>query len=82
MEPLILTTNWHLTCNGRMIMTIQTEKCANEKTTKSSQAGKNKETCGGDKVVGFDGEGQPQKADEIVRMGRVVAHKKTSGCDS
>jgi hypothetical protein len=65
-----------------MIMTIQTEKCANEKTTKSSQAGKNKETCGGDKVVGFDGEGQPQKADEIVRMGRVVAHKKTSGCDS
>ena len=22
MEPLILTTNWHLTCNGRMIMSL------------------------------------------------------------
>ena len=47
-----------------------------------ARAGKNKETCAGDKVVGFDGEGQPQKADTNVRMGRVVGSKKTSGCDS
>lgn len=62
--------------------TLQNDKAANEKSAKLARAGKNKVTCGGDKVVGFDGEGQPQKADEIVRMGRVVGIKKTSGCDS
>ena len=54
----------------------------NEKSAKLASAGKNQTTCATDKVVGFDGEGQPQKADEIVRMGRVVGSKKTSGCDS
>ena len=64
------------------MQTLQNKKTANVKTAKSSHAGKNKQTCGGDKVVGFDGEGEPQKADEVVRMGRAVANKKTSGCDS
>jgi hypothetical protein len=64
------------------MQTLQNKKTANEKTAKSSHTGKNKETCGGDKVVGFDGEGEPQKADEVVRMGRVVGNKKTCGCDS
>jgi hypothetical protein len=63
------------------MQTLQNKKTVNEKIAKS-HAGKNKETCGGDKVVGFDGEGQSQKADEVVRMGRVVGNKKTCGCDS
>ena len=64
------------------MQTLQNKKSANEKTAKSSHAGKNKEACGGDKVVGFDGEGEPQKADEVVRMGRAVANKKTSAGNS
>jgi hypothetical protein len=64
------------------MQTLQNKKTANEKTAKSSHTGKNKETCGGDKVVGFDGEGEPQKADEVVRMGRAVANKKTSAGNS
>ena len=64
------------------MQTLQYKKSANEKTAKSSHAGKNKEACGGDKVVGFDGEGEPQKADEVVRMGRAVANKKTSAGNS
>jgi hypothetical protein len=31
--------------------------------------------------VGFDSEGQPLKADEVVRMGRVVTNKETAGFD-
>ena len=64
------------------MQTLQNKKTANEKTAKSSHAGKNKEACGGDKVVGFDGEGEPQKADEVFRMGRAVANKKTSAGNS
>ena len=64
------------------MQTLQNKKSANEKTAKSSHAGKNKEACGGDKVVGFDGEGEPQKADEVVRMGRAVANKKASAGNS
>ena len=64
------------------MQTLQNKKTANEKTAKSSHAGKNKEACGGDKMVGFDGEGEPQKADEVVRMGRAVANKKTSAGNS
>jgi hypothetical protein len=63
------------------MQTLQNKKTVNEKIAKS-HAGKNKETCGGDKVVGFDGEGEPQKADEVVRMGRAVANKKTSAGNS
>jgi hypothetical protein len=62
--------------------TLQEKEAANEKSAKLARAGKNKEACDGDTVVGFDGEGQPQKASVVVRMGRVVANKKTSGCDS
>jgi hypothetical protein len=62
--------------------TLQDEKAANEKSARLARAGKNKETCDGDTVVGFDGAGQPQKADADVRMGRVVPSKKTSCCDS
>jgi len=57
------------------MQTLQAKKAA-----KSARAGKNKETCDGNKVVGFDGEGLPQKADVVVRMGRVV--KKTGSCHS
>ena len=46
-----------------------------EKAAKLAHAGKNKETCAGDKTVGFDGAGQPQKADVVVRMGEVVSSK-------
>ena len=63
------------------MQTLQNKKTVNEKIAKS-HAGKNKETCGGDKVVGFDGEGEPQKADEVVRMGRAVANKKASAGNS
>jgi len=63
------------------MQTLQNKKTVNEKIAKS-HAGKNKETCGGDKVVGFDGEGEPQKADEVVRIGRAVANKKTSAGNS
>ena len=63
------------------MQTLQNKKTVNEKIAKS-HAGKNKETCGGDKVVGFDGEGEPQKADEVVRMGLAVANKKTSAGNS
>ena len=63
------------------MQTLQNKKTVNEKIAKS-HAGKNKETCGGDKVVGFDGEGESQKADEVVRMGRAVANKKTSAGNS
>ncbi len=59
------------------MQTLQDEKAA-----KLARAGKNKETCDGDTVVGFDGAGQPQKADANVRMGREVPNKKTSSCDS
>ncbi len=62
--------------------TLQDEKSANEKSARLASPGTNKKTCDGDTVVGFDGEGQPQKADVVVRMGRVVKNKKTSGCDS
>jgi hypothetical protein len=62
--------------------TLHDEKAANEKSARLAHAGKNKETCDGDAIVGFDGEGQPQKASVVVRMGRVVGNKKTSGCDS
>jgi hypothetical protein len=63
--------------------TLQDEKAANEKSAHSARVGKNKETCaGGDPIVGVDGEGKPQKADVVVRMGEVVTNKKTSGCDS
>jgi hypothetical protein len=53
-----------------------------EKAAKLARHGKNKETCAGDKTVGFDGAGQPQKADANVRMGREVSSKNASGCDS
>ena len=53
-----------------------------EKAAKLARAGKNKETCAGDKTVGFDGEGRPQKADVVVRMGEVVSSKNASSCDS
>ena len=53
-----------------------------EKTARLARAGKNKETCDGDKTVGFDGEGRPQKADVVVRMGDVVSSKNASSCDS
>jgi hypothetical protein len=53
-----------------------------EKAAKLARAGKNKDTCAGDKVVGFDGAGQPQKADVVVRMGEVVSSKNASGCHS
>jgi hypothetical protein len=59
------------------MQTFQDEKAAN-----LARAGKNKETCAGDKVVGFDGEGRPQKADVVVRMGEVVSSKSASSCDS
>jgi hypothetical protein len=62
--------------------TFQDKKSANEKSDSSARAGKNTEARGCDPVVGFDGEGQPQKADANVRMGREVSNKKTSGCDS
>jgi hypothetical protein len=58
--------------------TLPDEKVANKKSATSECVGKNKETCDGDPVVGFDGEGKPQKADANVRMGRVVTNKKTS----
>jgi len=54
----------------------------NEKAARLARAGKNKETCDGNTTVGFDGAGQPQKADVVVRMGEVVSNKKASGCDS
>jgi hypothetical protein len=53
-----------------------------EKATRLARAGKSKKTCVGDKTVGFDGEGRPQKADVVVRMGKVVSSKNASGCDS
>jgi hypothetical protein len=53
-----------------------------ERAVKLARAGKNKETCDGDKAMGFDGAGQPQKANVVVRMGRVVPNKKAFGCDS
>jgi len=59
------------------MQTFQDEKAAN-----LARAGKNKETCAGDKTVGFDGEGRPQKADVVVRMGEVVSSKNASSCDS
>jgi len=59
------------------MQTFQDEKAAN-----LARAGKNKETCAGDKTVGFDGAGQPQKADVVVRMGEVVSSKNASSCDS
>jgi hypothetical protein len=59
---------------------LQNEKAANEKTVRLEHAGQNKATCDGDTIVGYDGEGQPQRADEKVRMGRVVTNKTTSGC--
>lgn len=64
------------------MQTLPDEKAANEKSAGLARDGKNKVTCGGDPVVGFDGEGQPQKADVVVRMGRVVKNKKACGCDS
>ena len=64
------------------MQTLQNEKAASEKSARLARAGKNKETCDGDKIVGFDGEGQPQKASEVVRMGRVVTNKKSCGCGS
>jgi hypothetical protein len=62
--------------------TFQDKKSANEKSDRSARADKNTEACGCDPVVGFDGEGQPQKADANVRMGREVSNKKTSGSKS
>ncbi|HEY5040725.1 MAG TPA: hypothetical protein VIK53_01860 [Verrucomicrobiae bacterium] len=60
------------------MQTLQDEKAA-----RLACAGKNKETCDGDTVVGFDGAGQPQKAGANVRMGREVPIiKKASSCDS
>jgi len=59
------------------MQTLQDEKAA-----KLARAGKNKETCADDKVVGFDGAGQPQKADVVVHMGEVVSSKNASSCDS
>jgi hypothetical protein len=64
------------------MQTLQNEKAAKEKAARLARAGKNKETCAGDPVVGLDGEGRPQKADANVRMGEVVTNKKTFGCDS
>jgi hypothetical protein len=64
------------------MQTLQNEKAANEKSDRSARAGKNSEACGCDPVVGFDGAGQPQKADANVHMGREVSNKKTSACDS
>ena len=62
------------------MQTLQNEKAAHEKAARLAQTGKNKETPDGETVVGYDGEGQPQKADVVVRMGRVVTDKKTAGC--
>ena len=53
-----------------------------EKAAKLARAGKNKKTCEGDKTVGFDGAGQPQKADVVVRMGEVVSSKNASSCNA
>ena len=55
-----------------------TEKPANEASAKLPRAPKNKETGAGDTVVGFDGAGEPQTADVVVRMGRVIENKKNS----
>jgi hypothetical protein len=52
-----------------------------EKAARLARPGKNKETCCGDTTVGFDGAGQPQKADVVVRMGEVVSSKNASSCD-
>ena len=54
----------------------------NEKSAKLAPVGKNKETCASNPVVGFDGEGKPQRADANVRMGREVTNKKSPGCDT
>ena len=62
--------------------TLQDEKSANEKSDRLASPGTNKKTCDGDTVVGFDGEGQPQKADVVVRMGEVVSSKNASSSDS
>jgi hypothetical protein len=64
------------------MQTLQNEKSAKEKSAKLARAGKNKETCDSDPVVGFDGEGKTQKADVNVHMGHVVTNNKTTGCDS
>jgi hypothetical protein len=64
------------------MQTLPDEKAANEKPARLATDGKSKATCDGDPVVGFDGEGQPQKADVVVRMGRVVSNKKACGCDA
>jgi len=64
------------------MQTSQNEKAANKKSSRSTRAGKANEACASDPVVGFDGAGNPQKADTNVRMGRVVGSKKSSCCGS
>jgi len=61
---------------------LQNEKVANEKAVRLARIGQNPETRDGNTIVGYDGEGQPQRADVEVRMGRVVTNKKTAACKS
>jgi hypothetical protein len=61
---------------------LQNEKVANEKAVRLARIGQNTVTCDGNAIVGYDGEGQPQRADLDVRMGRVVTNKKTAACKS
>ena len=61
---------------------LQNEKVANEKAVRLARVGRHTETCDGNTIVGYDGEGQPQRADVEVRMGRVVTNKKTAACKS
>jgi hypothetical protein len=70
-----VTTNINKTINN--MQTLQ-----DEKAPRLARAGKNKEACDGNTTVGFDGAGQPQKADVVVRMGEVVSSKNASSCDS
>ena len=59
---------------------LQNEKFANEKAVRLARVSQNTETCNGDTIVGYDGEGQPQRADLNVRMGRVVTNKTSAAC--
>ena len=55
-----------------------TEKPVNEASAKLPRVAKTKATCAGATVVGFDGAGEPQTADVVVRMGRVIENRKNS----
>lgn len=57
------------------MQTLKDEKAAIEKPARLARAGKNKASREGGTTVGFDGAGQPQKADVVVHMGEVVSSK-------